>query len=401
MSKKNINDLAICGGQALFTNTLHVGRPNIGNREKLMSRINDMLNRDWLTNNGPFVQELENKLGEFLGVKHCIAVCNATVALEITEQALGLKGEVITPSFTFVATAHSLQWHGITPVFCDIDPDTHTIDVEKIESLITSRTTGILGVHVWGRACNVEALTHIARKYNLKLLFDAAHALACTHQGQMIGGFGDAEVFSFHATKFFNSFEGGAITTNNDELAKTIRNMRNFGFAGLDNVISLGTNGKMSEVSAAMGLTSLESIDQFIEANKKNYEAYRKGFADIPGIKLVQFNEQEKNNYQYIVLEIDEKIAGISRDLLMQILHAENIRVRRYFYPGCHQMEPYRSLPGSSQLTLPVTEDLTQKVLQLPTGTTVSEDMVEEIIDIIRFSLFHGDEIKNKIQSDI
>lgn len=287
MEKLNINELALFGGVPAFDETLHVGRPNVGNREKLLARINDMLDRRWLSNNGPFLLELEQKLVEFLGVRHCIVMTNATIALEIAARALGLQGEVIIPSFTFVATAHALQWQEITPVFCDVDPITHNIDPAKIEKLITPRTTGIVGVHVWGRACEIEALTVIAQKHQLKLMFDAAHAFSCTHHGQMIGGFGDAEVFSFHATKFFNSFEGGAITTNNDELAQRMRSIRNFGFAGLDNVVDLGTNGKMSEISAAMGLTSLESLDEFIDVNHRNYHNYFVGLEGIPGIQLI------------------------------------------------------------------------------------------------------------------
>ena len=220
MAKNSINNLALFGGVPAFDEILHVGRPNIGNREQLLSRINDMFDRRWLTNNGPFVLELEQKLAAFLGVRHCIAMCNATIALEIAARALGLHGEVIVPSFTFIATAHALQWQEIIPVFCDVDPLTHNIDPSKIENLITPRTTGILGAHVWGRVCNINALQDIANKHNLHLMFDAAHAFACSHQGKMIGGFGDAEVFSFHATKFFNSFEGGAVTTNDDDAGK-------------------------------------------------------------------------------------------------------------------------------------------------------------------------------------
>lgn len=248
--KKKLNDLAIFGGTPTFVDKLHVGRPNIGNRENLLSRINDILDRKWLTNNGIYVQEFERQIAEFVGVKHCIATCNATVALEIAIRAVGFTGEVIIPSFTFIATAHALKWQEIIPVFCDIDPHTHNIDPNKIVQSITPRTTGIIGVHLWGRPCNVEALSEIADTHNLKLMFDAAHAFGCSHQGRMIGSFGDAEVFSFHATKFLNTFEGGAIVTNSDELAEKIRLMTNFGFAGYDRVIYIGTNGKMNEVSA-------------------------------------------------------------------------------------------------------------------------------------------------------
>lgn len=395
--KEQVHHLALFGGSPAFQDVLHVGRPNIGNREKLLERINDMLDRRWLSNNGPFLLELEKKLAEFLDVKHCIVMANATIALEIAARALNLHGEVILPSFTFVATAHALQWQEITPVFCDVDPLTHNIDPAKIENLITPRTSGIVGVHVWGRSCDIESLSTIAQRHHLKLMFDAAHAFACTHHGQIIGGFGDAEVFSFHATKFFNTFEGGAITTNNDELARRIRNMRNFGFAGLDTVIDLGINGKMSEISAAMGLTSLESLDEFISVNYRNYCAYRDALSGIPGVKMVQYDPQEKNNYQYIVIEVDERISGLSRDLLVKILHAENIRARRYFYPGVHQMEPYRSYFPNARLVLPETEKLTQKVLQLPTGTSIEPANVQVISDIIRFAFEHSQTIQSRI----
>lgn len=399
MTKTKISELTSFGGAPTFTEVLHVGRPNIGDRQQLLERLNSMFDQRRLSNNGPFVRELEERLAAFLGVKHCIAMCNATIALEITARALGLKGEVILPSFTFVASAHALQWQEITPVFCDVNPTTHNIDPAKIEKLITPRTTGILGVHVWGRACDIEALNAIAEEYHLKLMFDAAHAFANTYQGQMIGNFGDAEVFSFHATKFFNTFEGGAVTTNNDELAQRLRGMRNFGFAGLDMVIDIGTNGKMSEVSAAMGLTSLESLDTFIRINFENYLAYVRGLDNIPGVQLITYTETEKNNYQYIVMEIDEAAAGLSRDLLVKILHAENILARRYFYPGCHQMEPYRSYFPNSGLLLPETEKLTLKVLQLPTGTAVGKEEIDQICGLIRFVLTNGAEIRERLAS--
>lgn len=399
MNKSVVKDLGLFGGAPLFSEVLHVGRPNIGDREHLFNRINDMFDRCWLSNNGPFVQEFEQKVSKFLGVKHCIAVCNATVGLEIAVRALDLSGEVIVPSFTFVATVHALQWQNITPVFCDIDPSTHNINPNLIPHLITPRTSGILGVHVWGRACDIETLTNLANENNVKLLFDAAHAFSNSYRGQMIGGFGDLEVFSFHATKFFNSFEGGMITTNNDNLAEKIRSMRNFGFAGMDNVISIGTNGKMSEVSAAMGITSLESMQKIIDVNYRNYLSYRKGLENIPGVRMVFYDEKEHNNYQYIVIEIDDTKAGISRDKVLEILHAENIRARRYFYPGCHQMEPYSSYFPNSGLLLTETEQLTLKVLQLPTGMFVGEEDIQKITDLIRFIILNAKEITQNLQT--
>jgi dTDP-4-amino-4,6-dideoxygalactose transaminase len=398
--KENIQDLSILGGHPSFCEKLHVGRPNIGDRQRLLDRMNDMLDRKWLTNNGKFVQEFEQRIADYIGVKHCIANCNGTVALELAIRALGLTGEVLIPSFTFIATAHALQWQEITPVFCDIDPKIHTIDPHKLEAMITPRTSGIIGVHVWGNPCNIEALSAIAEKHNLKLMFDAAHAFSCSYKGQMIGNFGEAEVFSFHATKFINAFEGGAIVTNNDELAQKLRLMNNFGFAGLDNVIYIGTNGKMSEASAAMGLTSLESIEEFIEINYRNYLYYKQELSDIKGISIFPYKDTERCNYQYIVLEVDETLANVNRDLLVKILEAENVMARRYFYPSCHRMEPYRSYFPHAGLLLPETEKLTQRVMLLPTGTSINTEDIAKIVNIIRFSIANSGSIQKHLHQN-
>ncbi|MHA1289817.1 MAG: aminotransferase class I/II-fold pyridoxal phosphate-dependent enzyme, partial [Candidatus Thorarchaeota archaeon] len=358
---------------------------------------NDLLDRRWLSNNGLYTQEFEQRVADLVNVKHWIAMCNGTVALEIAIRALGLTGEVIVPSFTFIATAHALQWQEITPVFCDINARTHNIDPSKVERMITPRTTGIIGVHLWGRPCEVEALTDIAHRHNLKLLFDAAHAFGCSYKEQMIGNFGDAEVFSFHATKFFNTFEGGAVATNDDELAGRIRLMKNFGFAGYDKVIYIGTNGKMSEVSAAMGLTGLESLGKFIAINHRNYKEYERQLEGIPGIQLITYDETEKRNYQYIILEIDEAVTHLSRDQLVEILQAENVLARRYFYPGCHQMEPYRSYFPHAGLLLPETEKLVNRVLSLPTGVAVGTDEIDKVCQIIQFAVEYGAEIRSRL----
>lgn len=397
--KGDLNRLAIFGGMPAFEDKLHVGRPNIGNRTRLLERVSDMLDRRWLTNNGPFVQELERRIADIVGAKHCIAMCNGTVALEIAIRAMGLSGEVIVPSMTFIATAHALQWQQITPIFCDIDPKTYNLDPNRVEEMITPRTTGIIGVHLFGRPCNIDALEEIARRRNLKLLFDAAHAFGCSYKGRMIGSFGNAEMFSFHATKFFNTFEGGAIVTNDDELAAKIRLMKNFGFAGYDNVIYIGTNGKMSEISAAMGLTGLESLEEFISVNRRNYRQYKDELEGIRGINLMTYDETEKCNYQYIILDIDEQDTSISRDQLVKILHAENILARRYFYPGCHNMEPYRSHFPHAGLVLPQTEKLVNRLLSLPTGTAVGLEDITKICQIIRLVVEHGHQLKGKLNN--
>ena len=391
------DDLAIFSGQPAFAAKLHVGRPNLGDEERFLERVKAMLNRRWLTNDGPYVGEFERKLVEIIGVKHCVVTCNATAAMEITIRALGLSGECIVPSFTFVSTPHALEWQGIKPVFADVDPSTHNIDPSSVEGQLSPSTTGIIGVHVWGRACEVSSLEQIARHRKLRLIFDAAHAFGCSCRGRMIGNFGDAEIFSFHATKFVNSFEGGAIATNDDELAAKTRLMRNFGFAGMDRVISVGTNAKMSEVSAAMGLTSLESMNEFIRVNRLNYKQYCQELTSVPGITIVRYDEEEKCNYQYITLEIDESETKVSRDEIQSILWAENVLARRYFYPGCHNMEPYRSRRREGSLEQ--TERLAKRVLNLPTGTSVDAATIGTICDIIKVTVEFGGEISNRLKS--
>ena len=366
------------------TKQLHVGRPNLGNRERFLERVNEILDRRWLTNHGPVVQEFESKVADFLGVGHAIAMCNATAAIEIACRALGLKGEVIVPSYTFVATPHALQWQEITPVFCDMDPMTHNIDPTKIESLITPRTTGIIGVHVWGRGCKTEAIEEIATRRHLKVMYDASHGFGCSKGGRMIGTFGECEVFSFHATKFINCLEGGVVALNNDDLAYRIRMMTNFGFTGYDHVEYLGINGKMNEISAAMGLTNLEAVDDIIAVNRQNYEAYRSGLTDLPGISVINYDPTERNNYQYVVIEVDPEGCPRSRDDIVKTLHAENILARKYFWPGCHNMEPYRSLQPNAGLLLSETERIAARVIVLPTGQAVAEEAVSRICEIIR-----------------
>lgn len=377
-------DLAINGAAPAFSEPLHVGRPNIGDREHFLRLAGEMFDRRWLSNNGPLVQEFEQRIASYLGVKHCVAMCNGTIALEIAIRALGMAGEVIIPSYTFVATAHALHWQGITPVFADINPATHNLDPHAVRRMITSRTTGIIGVHLWGRPAPVEALQSIADEHGLKLMFDAAHAFGCSHKGRMVGSFGRAEVLSFHATKFFNTFEGGAVVTNEDELAQTMRLMRNFGFAGFDNVVYPGTNGKLVEVCAAMGLTNLDYIDTVIEANRRNYEEYREALAGVHGIRLLEFDDSERNNFQYVVVEVLEG-GPKKRDTILAALIAENVLARKYFWPGCHGMKPYRELFPNADVLLGQTQIVADRVIVLPTGTALPQGAPRLIADVIRY----------------
>lgn len=360
-----------------------VNRPNIGDRALFNKLVDEIFERRWFTNYGEVVQAFEAKISNYLKVKHVIAVCNATVGLQVACQAMELSGEVILPAYTFVATPHSLQWEKIRPIFVDIDPETHLMDPNLVEKAITPKTTAILGVHTWGRACYPKQLEAIATKYGIKLYFDAAHAFGSAHQGKMIGGFGACEVFSFHATKFFNTFEGGAITTNDDALAARIRLMINFGFSGFDRVVHLGTNGKMSEIHAAMGLACFEKIDDFIESNKANYNYYLKKLRGVKGVRLFHFDGVEQSNYQYIVLEINEQETGLSRDAIMNILHEKGIIARRYFFPGCHRMEPYCSQYPEQTSRLPATDLICSRVLVLPTGASLNCHSIEAICNVL------------------
>ena len=367
----------------MFVEPLHVGRPNIGSRERFLRRTNEMLDRGWLSNNGPLVQEFERKIADYLGVAHCVAMCNGTIALEISTRALDLKGEVIVPSYTFIATAHALQWQEITPIFADIDPATHNLDPQSVRRMITPRTTGIIGVHLWGRPAAAAELQVVADAHRLKLLYDASHGFGCSLGSKRLGGFGECEVFSFHATKFFNTFEGGAIVTNNGLLAEKMRLMRNFGFAGYDNVIYPGTNGKMTEIAAAMGLTNLEDLDSFVAINRRNYDLYRQGIEEISGLGLLRYDESEANNYQYIVVEVSSKFPS-SRDAIVDALHAENVLARKYFWPGCHNMEPYRSYYPNAGLVLPNTKRVAERVIVLPSGSTINDEHIYGVLAVLK-----------------
>ena len=354
-----------------------MGRPNIPSKEKVLSRFSKVLENEWLTNNGPMVQELEHKIQQYLGVKHCICVCNATIGLELVERALDLEGEVIIPSFTFIATANSLRWQKIRPVFCDIKEDTHLIDVDHIEDLITEKTSAILAVPIWGQPCNYGVLEKIAKKHNLKLIFDSAHAFGCKAGDKFIGGFGDAEVFSFHATKVFSTGEGGAITTNSDELAEKLRFMRNFGFDGFDKTVSLGTNAKMSEFAAAYGLTTLDELQSVINHNAEIYEGYIKQFSQFDEINILKYSKNNYSNHQYAVVQVPAN----SRDNLVKHFHENDILVRRYFHPGCHRSEPYKSDLSYNNARLPNTENVASKVVVYPTGYQMNHEGMNRFFD--------------------
>ncbi|MEU5158973.1 DegT/DnrJ/EryC1/StrS family aminotransferase [Streptomyces sp. NPDC020875] len=385
---------AVLGGPPAFAEPLHVGRPNIPDGPRAMELIQQAIDRRWLTAFGPLVKRFERDVAAAAGVKHCIAMCNASVALQVLIRAAGLKGEVILPSFTFIATAHTLLWEGVTPVFCDIDEETGNIDPEHARRLITDRTIGIMGVHLWGHPAPTKELDDLAEEFGLRLFYDSAHAIGSARGGRAVGGFGHAEVFSFHATKFINSFEGGAVVTDDDALAERVRSMHNYGRGEGEIVSSIGTNAKMTEVAAAMGITSLENLDYLIEVNRERYERYAAGLAGIPGLSLRRPGPENDVNHQYIVAEVDEAAAGISRDVLAAALTAENVLVRTHFDPGCHRTEPYVRDPGRhAPLPLPRTEALGARVLMLPTGTGVTLDEVDRVCALTARLVAAGDAV--------
>lgn len=391
--KRDIDDLALFGGRAAFLQPLYVGTPNRIDRSRLFDRLNWSLDNQWLTNGGPLARELEDRIAEMAGVRNCVATCNATTALQLLVQATELTGEVLMPSLTFIATPHSVRWLGLEPVFCDIDPQTGGIDVAACEAAITERTSAILGVHLWGRPCAVDHLEKLAADKGLYLFFDAAHALGCTSEGRAVGRFGNAEAFSFHATKVVNAFEGGAIVTDDDRLAHRVRALHNFGI-GLDVVNAAGgTNGKLSEASAAMGLTSLDAFAESTRHNRRNYELYRAELDGVAGLRIAEFPRHERNNYQYIIAEIDEDVTGLGRDLLLTLLRTERVEAKPYFSPACHEQEPYWS---RRPVRLPHTEWLASRVLALPTGTTVSREDIRRVCNIIRIAVSRGTEITSR-----
>lgn len=395
--KSTFGDLAIAGGPPAFASMLHVGRPNTGDIDAFLARARGALERRWLTNNGVLVQEFERRLAERLGTRHVLALSNGTIAIELMLRGCGVTGEVIVPSYTFVATAHSVLWTGLTPVFADVDPETHNLTVETVRHLVTPRTSAILGVHLWGRGDGAPELEAFARASNLRLFYDAAHAFGAGHRGRPLCAYGHAATCSFHATKCFHTFEGGALATDDDELAGRIRMLRNFGFAGYDDVVALGTNAKLNEISAAMGLTLLDGFDGILAHNRANHARYRAGLSGLPGVRFIDYPDDGSSNHQYVVAQVTATPPGLTRDELVGVLKAENVFARRYFHPGCHRMEPYRSLPAYAGLRLPVTERLADTILCLPTGTAVAPGEIDAICAVVRLALADPDRCRRAL----
>ncbi len=364
----------------------YVTRPALPPLEEFVESMKVIWENRVLTNRGPFHKQFEQKLAEYLGVKYISLTANGTLALVTALQALRITGEVITTPYSFVASTHSLWWNNIKPVFVDIEPDTCNLDPEKIEAAITPQTTAILPVHVYGNPCNVDRIKEIGDTYGLKVIYDACHTFGVTIDCESVLNFGDLSIMSFHATKTFTTFEGGAIVCHDEAMKKRIDFLINFGFAGETTVVAPGINSKMNEVQAAMGLLQLRHIDGYIEKRRRIVSIYRENLSGVPGLRMLDDMPGVKHCYSYFPIFVDEKEYGMSRDALYEKLKEHNIYGRRYFYPLISQFPTYRALESAQPGRLPVAEKVTGQVICLPIYPELSDNTVKILLNIIKDS---------------
>jgi dTDP-4-amino-4,6-dideoxygalactose transaminase len=378
------NNVGESRGTAMAENyPIHVTRPFLPPLEEFQMYLENIWATKQLTNKGNYHELFENQLADFLKVKHVSLFSNGTLALISALQALRITGEVITTPFSFVATTHALHWNGIKPVFCDIDPLTYNLDPRKIEAAISPKTTAIMPVHVYGNPCDVSKIQDIAGIYGLRVIYDACHAFGVRLQGNSVMNFGDLSVISFHATKVFTTFEGGAIVCHDEMTKRRIDYLKNFGFAGETTVVAPGINAKMNEFQAALGLLQLKYIDQSIEKRREITEYYRQNLRGFPGISFFEDMDQVEHNYSYFPVFIDKGESGKSRDDIYDALKKKNIYPRRYFYPLISQFPTYRGLDSSNSRNLPVAEEAAQKVLCLPIYPGLEKSELNRIADIV------------------
>jgi len=369
-----------------FQKPIYVTRPLLPSMEKYKKRLEKIWESQWITNNGKQHQKLEKKLEDYLKVDNLSLINNGTIALQIALKALEIEGEVITTPFTFAATPHAISWNGLKPVFCDIDPETLNIDADKIEDLITEETSAILAVHVFGTPCDVEKIEKIAEEHDLKVIYDGAHAFGTEIAGTAIGNYGDITMYSFHATKLFNTIEGGALACSDEKLKEKIDRLKNFGIKNKEEVIEIGTNGKMNEFQAAMGLEVLKEVDNERKKRKEIKEVYHNELEDIKGINFINEAENIKSSQQYLVIKIDEGEFGVSRNEVYETLKKYNVFARKYFYPLCSNFDSYQNLNSAKKNNLRVANEIVEQVLSLPfygeLGTIATEKITKIIISL-------------------
>jgi len=366
---------------------INVTSPVLPPLEEFIPMLEDIWESKWLTNNGKYHQEFEKALADYLGVPYISIFSNGTLALITALQCFKITGEVITTPYSFVASSHALHWNGIEPVFADIDPVSLNLDPNKIEAAITSKTTAIMPVHVYGNPCDVKAIQNIADTYGLKVIYDAAHAFSVDVNGDSVLNYGDISILSFHATKVFNTIEGGAIICRDEATKKRIDYLKNFGFAGETKVIGPGINAKMNELQAAYGLLQLKSIDISIDKRRNVTKLYKTLLRDVKGISFLEDIEGVKHNYSYFPIFVDEKEYGKTRDELYEELKRHNIFGRRYFYPLISQFPTYSGLPSASADNLQVAEAITKQVICLPIYPDIEIDIVKYIVSVIKSRL--------------
>ena len=358
-----------------------VTRSSMPALDEYIDEIKDLWNSHWLTNMGVKHKALQQALKDYLKVADVELLTNGHMALELTLQAMNLQGEVITTPFTFASTTHAIVRNGLTPVFCDIDPVTYTMDVEKIESLITDRTCAIMPVHVYGNICNVEEIERIARKYELKVIYDAAHSFGETYKGKGIGAFGDAACFSFHATKVFNSIEGGAVCFQDQRLGNALYELKNFGIHGPEEVSAVGANAKMNEFCAAMGLCNLRHVDEEIKKRKLAAERYCEHLEGVEGLQLNVVQPDVKPNYAYFPIVVEEKLFGASRAEIFDKLAENDVKARKYFYPLTNTFSCFHREYNVGET--PIALHISKRVLTLPLYADLGMEDVDRICEII------------------
>lgn len=360
-----------------------VTSPLLPNLDEFHELLKDIWDRKWITNNGHYHQMLEQALAEYLKVPYISLFTNGTLPLLTALQALRISGEVITTPYSFVATTHALWWNGIKPVFVDIEWETGCMDPNKIEAAITPKTTAIMPVHVYGKPCNVKAIQEIADKYGLKVIYDAAHAFGVEQDGVSLMNYGDMSTLSFHATKVYNTIEGGAMVMHDEKTKQRIDYLKNFGFAGETEVVGPGINSKMDEMRAAYGLLNLKQVDDAIEARHQVAIRYREALKDVDGIEYWNDLPGVKHNYSYFPIFVHQKTYGMTRDELYFKLKEQGIFARRYFYPLISDFSTYRGLPSATKENLPVANEMAREVICLPMHHALSEDEVDRIIKLI------------------
>lgn len=361
-----------------------VTTPLLPSLDDFLPYLQDIWDRKWLTNGGHYHQELEKALCEYLKVPYLSLFTNGTLPLMCALQALRITGEVITTPYSFVATTHSLWWNGIKPVFVDIDPITCNIDPEKIEAAITPKTTAIMPVHVYGKPCDIERIQSIADKYGLKVIYDAAHVFGVEINGKSILEAGDISTLSFHATKVYNTIEGGALICHDEKMKKRIDYLKNFGFAGETEIVAPGINGKMDEVRSAYGLLNLKQVDAAIEARHQVAIQYCEALRNVPGIRLMEDIPGVRHNYPYFPIFVDAEKYGMTRDELYFKMRDSNVSGRRYFYPLISEFSTYRGLESAKPENLPVAHKMADSVICLPMYHTLTEKDVDRIICLIK-----------------